>query len=71
MNQKLKEEENDAISYSKTESNLYNLYNFNNLIKEATIDEKRQLLFSIIEKIIWDEENQNLNIIYKKEKGNE
>ncbi|VYT61516.1 recombinase family protein [Clostridium tertium] len=72
LNQKLKEDdENDVISYSKKESNLYNLDNFNNLIKEATIDEKRQLLFSIIEKIIWDEENQNLNIIYKKEKGNE
>ena len=61
---------NNSLSSSQLENTLFILDNFDEIIKEATIEEKRDILFSIIENIVWVEEVQKLNIIYKKIKDN-
>lgn len=59
-------EANNLLSSSQLKSIIFILESFNEIIKESTTEEKRDILFSIIEKIVWDEEGQKLNIIYKK-----
>lgn len=66
LNDENTKEYNNSLSSSKLKNTLFILENFNEIIKEATIEEKRDILFSIIEKIVWNEEGQKLNIIYKK-----
>ncbi|EOR20402.1 resolvase [Clostridium sartagoforme AAU1] len=65
LNTELEEEVNDSIEHYELESILQKLDNFKYLFNGSTIDEKRKLLASVLEKVVWDEDTGDLNIVYK------